>query len=246
MAAGETFRSGNLAPGFGLGENSLNVSLAADNTQIFVARNTPYIRLTSDNATATNRTFTLTSGPVDGYVLKIVLVGTSSNKAELLSTGNVTLTGGTWTASVNDYIMLQWDALSAIWREVCRYQASTQTLSGTYTPTFTAGTNVATATAGLAHYQRVGNEVTVSGTGSIASTAATNTASAFGVSLPIASNLAAAGDLTGSGNLLSASGTASAGATITADTTNDRANVQYNAAQTAAATLGYTFTYTVI
>lgn len=120
MAAGETFRSGNLEPGFGLGANSANVSLNADNIQIFVTRRAPRIRLTSDNATSTNRTFTLTQGPVDGFVLRLVLVGAPGNAAELLSTGNVLLTAGTWTAAVNSSITLQWDSLSAVWRENCR------------------------------------------------------------------------------------------------------------------------------
>jgi hypothetical protein len=96
------------------------------------------------------------------------------------------------------------------------------------------------------HYMRLGNEVFCWGTGSIASTAATDTASEFDISLPIASDLAAAGDLTGTGTILSATGVPSASCVITADTTNNRANVLYNAAQTAAGTLGYSFSYTVL
>lgn len=249
MAAGESFRSGNLQPGFGLGENPQNVSLAADNTSIFVTRNQPWLRLVSNDTTAANRTFTLTSGPVDGYVLTLTLVpngAVTTGRAQLLSTGNVNLSGGTWEPAVNDYLTLQWDALSATWREVARQGAGQQLVAGTYTPTFLAGTNVATATAGLAHYQRIGNQVFVSGTGSIASTAAANTASAFTVTLPIASDLAAAGDVTGSGDILSATGTASAGVVISAEITANTATFAYNAAQTAAGTLGYTFAYTVI
>jgi len=246
MAAGETFRSNNLLPGFGLGENANNVSLSADNQQIFVTRNAPWIRLTSDNATATNRTFTITNGPVDGYVLKICLVGTSTNKAELLSTGNVTLTGGTWTASVNDYIPLQWDALSATWREVDRYQATSQTLSGTYTPTMTTGANIVSASALPGNYQRVGNTVYVSGQSAVVTTAATNTASVLGVSLPIASNFAATTDCAGNANRQAASGTAYSAGTVIGDVANDRAQIDFNSTQTTSSIMAWTFSYVVI
>ena len=244
-----TFRDGNLQPGQALGNLPLNVALTADDQTINPGV-TPFIRIVSDNTTASNRTFTLFAGSYMGQIIYLTLVptsaGVSTGRAQLLSTGNVSLTGGTWEPAVNDSLVLQWDGTSSKWREITRAVAAQQLISGTYTPTFTAVTNVATATAGLAHYARIGNEVMVWGTGSIASTAATSTASEFDISLPIASDLAAAGDLTGSGNILSATGTASAGVTITADTTNNRANCLYNAAQTAAGTLGYSFSYTVI
>jgi hypothetical protein len=244
-----TFRDGNLQPGQALGNLPLNIALTADNQTINPGV-TPFIRIVSNNTTAANRTFTLFAGSYQGQVIYLTLVptsnGTSTGRAQLLSSGNTALTGGTWEPAVGDSLILQWDGTSSVWREIARAGASSQVLSGTYTPTFTAGTNVATATAGVAHYIRVGTQVSVWGTGSIASTAATSTASEFGISLPIASDLAAAGDLTGSGNILSATSVASAGATITADTTNNRASVAYNAAQTAAGTLGYSFSYTVL
>lgn len=242
-----SFRSGYLQPGTAVGNLPINVGLNADNLVVNVGSN-GYLRLVSDNATSTNRTFSLAGGAYMGQVLYITVVGSSTNQVELLSTGNVSLTGGTWTATVGDSIMLIWDGLAStqVWREITRATASQILIAGTYTPTFTAGTNVAVATTGLAHYYRIGTQVSVYGTGSISSTAATNTASTFGISLPIASNLAAVGDLTGSGNILSATGTPSASCTITGDAANDRAAVAYNAAQTAAGTLGYSFAYTVI
>lgn len=244
-----TFRDANLQPGQALGNLPLNVALTSDN-QIINPGVTPFIRIVSDNTTAANRTFSLFSGSYQGQQICLTLVptsgGTATGRAQLLSTGNVNLAGGTWEPAVNDSLMLQWDGTTGIWREIGRTTAATQLISGTYTPTFTAVTNVATATAGLAHYARIGNEVMVWGTGSIASTAAANTASEFDISLPIASDLAAAGDLTGTGSILSATGTVSAPVVLTADTTNNRANALYNAAQTAAGTLGYSFSYTVI
>lgn len=239
------FHNGYLEQGAALGNLVLNVGLNADNIVVNMRRRA-FLRLVSDNATATNRTFALTNGAVQGQVVTITLVGSSTNAAELLSTGNVSLTGGTWTAAVGDSIMLMWDATSVIWRELGRASASAILISGTYTPTFTAGTNVASATAGVAHYLRIGTQVSVWGTGSIGSTTASNTASTFGVSLPIASNLGAVGDLTGTGSLLSAGTVVSTSASIVGDAANDRAAVSYNAAQTAAATFGYSFAYTVI
>lgn len=244
-----TFRDANLQPGQALGNLPLNVALTADNQTINPGV-TPFIRVVSDNTTAANRTFTLFAGSYQGQQIVITLVPTSAGvatgRAQLLSTGNVNLAGGTWEPAVNDSLILQWDGTTGIWRELGRATAAQQLVAGTYTPTFSAGTNVATATTGVAHYIRVGTQVSVWGTGSIASTAATNTASAFTISLPIASDLAAAGDLTGSGNIISASGTASAGVTITADTSGNTASCAYNAAQTAAGTLGYSFSYTVL
>jgi hypothetical protein len=245
MAAGETFRSNNLLPGFGLGENVANVSLSADDTQIFVTRNAPFIRLTSNSATATARTFSLTSGPVDGYLLKICLVGGVGFAAELLNTGNVLLTG-TWTAAVGDYLTLQWDAITARWRELARGGTSSTTTSGIYTPTMTVGANVVSASALQGIYQKVGNVVYVSGASLVTCTAATNTASQFFVSLPIASNLATAADLSGNANRQAATGTAFSAGTVQADFTNDRAQIDFNSSQIAAAGMVWTFSYLVI
>jgi len=243
------FQDGYLIAGQALGNLPQNIVLNADDL-VLNPRLTPFLRIVSDNATATSRSFSLFAGSYMGQIIYLTLVpttaGVSTGKAELLSTGNVSLTGGTWTASVGDTLQLMWDGTSGLWREIARASASEILLAGTYTPTFTAGTNVATATAGLAHYQRIGTQIFVSGTGSIASTAATNTASAFTVSLPVASDLAAAGDLTGSGAILSATSVVSAPVIIVAETTANTATFSYNAAQTAAGTLGYSFAYTVI
>src|SRR5688572_3758495 len=155
-----SFRDGYLKPGAALGNLAMNVGLNADNLVINVGTN-GYLRLTSDNATATNRSFSLAGGAWMGQVLTITLVGSSTNAAELLSTGNVSLTGGTWTAAVGDSIVLIWDGMAStqVWRELTRAQAGQTLIAGTYTPTFTAGTNVATATVGLAHYYRIGTQV---------------------------------------------------------------------------------------
>lgn len=245
MGAGESFRTGNLYPGMALGEAVSNVTLTADGQTVNPGR-LPFIRLNSDNATATSRTFILTNGSVDGQILHICLVGATSNRAELLSTGNVLLSGGTWTANVNDYIELQWDQLSAVWREVSRATSANQSLGGTYTPTMTVGANVVSASALPSTYQRVGNTVYVSGQSAVVTTAAANTASVVSVSLPIASNFAATTDLAGNANRQAASGTAYSAGTVIGDVANDRAQIDFNSLQTTSALMAWTFSYAVI
>lgn len=246
MAAGDTFRNANILVGSALGELPLNISLAADNTQINVYRY-PFLRLTSDSATSTARTFTLTNGAVDGQILHICLVGDTAKRAELAASSNVLLTDGTWSPVVNDTITLQWDALSVTWREIARTSPATLPAAGRYTPTITTGANVASAAAAVScHYSQIGAEVSVSGQATVTCTAAADTASIFYVSLPVASNLAAVTDLAGSGARAAADGTAYSPVAVLADTSGDRAQLNFNASQTTAATVYFTFTYQVL
>lgn len=95
--------------------------------------------------------------------------------------------------------------------------------SGTYTPTLTNTTNVDASTAYSAQWMRVGDVVTVSARVDVDVTVAGNT-TVLGISLPVASNFANANELAGN-----AAGTqvASLSGGIYADTTNDRASLQY-------------------
>jgi hypothetical protein len=86
--------------------------------------------------------------------------------------------------------------------------------SGTYTPTLTNATNVAASAAVGFQYLRVGNVCTVSGRLTIDPTAAT-TDTHIGISLPVASVLANASNVAGSGvSLLTASAVNPAGVII--------------------------------
>lgn len=114
--------------------------------------------------------------------------------------------------------------------------------SGTYTPTVTAVTNVAAVTAVVCQYMRVGNVVTVSGQVRVDPTASGNTV--FGMTLPIASNFANARELAGTFATTRA-GFADQGV-VTADTTNDRANFQFNAVDLALTFYAFHFTYQII
>lgn len=112
--------------------------------------------------------------------------------------------------------------------------------NGIHTPTLTNTTNVASSTPLSAQYLRVGNTVTVSGTLTVQATAAASTLTTLGVSLPVASDLANANELGGSGALLTAP------VLISGDATNNRATFQWNSLSTSAVTLSYHFSYRVI
>lgn len=115
----KNFHDGYMRVGEQLGNIEKNVALTADN-QIINPGQTPFIRLTSDNATSTNRSFTLFNGSIMGQIIYLTLTG-STGAAELVSGGNVTLVGGvTWTAAVDRTLVLMWDATSVKWRELSR------------------------------------------------------------------------------------------------------------------------------
>ncbi len=98
--------------------------------------------------------------------------------------------------------------------------------SGTYTPTLTNTTNIAASSITTAwQWIRVGNVVTVSGHANADPTTA-STASTLGISLPIASNFAAAGNAGGQGVRIKNT-TAVVSGWVEADPTNDRALLRF-------------------
>lgn len=111
--------------------------------------------------------------------------------------------------------------------------------SGTYTPTAFNTTNVAASSPQSAQYMRVGNTVTVSGQIDIDPTIVGFTI--LGLSLPIASALTSAVQLSGVFNCPDA-----AGGGIYGDAANDRATFQMTATSAANLTYYYTFTYRVL
>lgn len=114
--------------------------------------------------------------------------------------------------------------------------------SGTYTPTLTNVANLAASTAYQCQWSRVGNVVTVSGKVDVDPTL-TATSTQLGISLPIASNLATAQDL---GGCAFASGITGQGAAILADTTNDRAQMQWLAGDVTNQAMFFVFVYEVL
>lgn len=122
------------------------------------------------------------------------------------------------------------------------YQSDAQAVSGVYTPTLTNVANVAASTAYECQYLRVGNTVTVSGKVDVDPTL-TATSTQLGISLPVASNFGTAQDCAG---VAFAPGIVSQGAAILGDVTNDRAQMQWVAADVTNQAMYFTFSYQVI
>lgn len=119
--------------------------------------------------------------------------------------------------------------------------ASAVAQSGTYTPTFTAGTNTTTATVYMAQYMKIGNVVTVSGMVVVNHTS--SVASDFSLSLPFNSNF-------GGGNFYQLGGSAEAlnnatGAPAQAFTANN-VFFTYTATAGSGASFRYQYTYTIV
>jgi hypothetical protein len=112
--------------------------------------------------------------------------------------------------------------------------------SGTYSPTLTQTTNVSSSTPAACQYMRIGNVVTVSGVVSVTCTAGASTPTTLGISLPIASDLAATTQCGGAGR----AATASAG--ISANVISNVASVDWLASASGAQTLCFTFTYLIV
>lgn len=114
--------------------------------------------------------------------------------------------------------------------------------SGTYTPTLTNTTNIASSTAAACQYMRVGSVVTVSGTVTIDPTATGRIV--MGFTLPIASNFSAANQC---GGTFASSGTTTVNVgSVAADSTNDVATFDGVVADTASRVYAFSFTYRVI
>ena len=111
----------------------------------------------------------------------------------------------------------------------------------TYTPTLTNVANLDASTAYQCQYHRVGAVVTVSGKVDVDPTAAVSTQ--LGISLPIASNFGAAQDCCGTAF---ANAIAGQGAAILADTTNDRAQMEWIAADLTNKSMYFTFVYRIV
>ena len=92
------------------------VNLTADNQAVTVGARS-YLRVSSNTATATDRTFTISNGVQLGHVLVITC---TSNACELQSSANVVLTN-TMTFNTNDFLHLIWNGVD--WVEIGRSSA---------------------------------------------------------------------------------------------------------------------------
>lgn len=114
--------------------------------------------------------------------------------------------------------------------------------SGEYTPTLTNGANVAASTPHISNYVRVGNYVVVAFAIDVDPTLAGPTATALGISLPIASDFSLSTDCAGSG--VSGAVFAQAGM-VSGDAANNRAQLDFVANSLANVAFIGTFVYRI-
>jgi hypothetical protein len=111
--------------------------LSADNTVVNTS-GVSYLAISSDNTTAANRTFTLTSSTLEGQILYLVFEAGSSYTCQLADSGNVKLSAA-WEPLQYDSLTLMWDKTAAAWIELARNDASavTPAYAAVYAGTFT-------------------------------------------------------------------------------------------------------------
>lgn len=89
-----------------LAQNSTTTALTADDQAVTPGSNT-VLRLTSDDATAANRTFTLSaSGAITGQVY--VIIGPATNQCEIADTG-IQVLSAAWSPTTGDTLTLLFD-----------------------------------------------------------------------------------------------------------------------------------------
>lgn len=131
-------------------------------------------------------------------------------------------------------------AEQALQARIFGHVASALPATGRYTPTLTGVANVAASTAYECQFTRVGELVVVSGKVDVDPTAAVSTQ--LGISLPIASNLGAAEHCAGTAVCPTI---ASQSAAILGDATNDRAQMEWIAADITNQPMYFIFMYRI-
>lgn len=111
------FRDGYMEVGEPLGMINQDVSLVADDQVLILNPKTSLVRITSDNTTATNRTFTFPGGYRMGQQLMLTVVSAGATTCQLVDGGNVALSAA-WTPQLNDTLSLVWNG--SVWLEQCR------------------------------------------------------------------------------------------------------------------------------
>lgn len=115
--------------------------------------------------------------------------------------------------------------------------------SGTYTPTLTNQTNVASSTASITKVLRIGSAVVVSGEVLIDPAAGADALTEIGISLPHAADIANARDVSGIAASDQSAALGNAAASIRGDAANDRATLRFYAGDAAARTWTFRFEY---
>ena len=115
-------------------------------------------------------------------------------------------------------------------------------VAGVYTPTLSNVANLDASTAFECQYLRVGASVVVSGKVDVDPTL-TATSTQLGITIPVASNFGTAQDLGGAAAALAIAGMSAA---IFADTTNDRAQMQFISTDINNNSMYFTFMYQIL
>jgi len=177
-------------------------------------------------------------GIVDGSSFGFFSAGTVTERMRIDSSGNVGI-GTTSPTCVLDVVGGIQTSRTAVTSPAA---TDGNVFSGTYTPSLNNTTNVASSTAAVCQYMRVGNVVTVSGTVTIDPTATGRIV--MGFSLPIASAIAGANEV---GGTFASSGTTTVNVgSVTGDATNDRATFDGIANDAASRVYGFSFTYRIL
>lgn len=111
---------GDVLMSAGMAITPWSLEISSDN-QTVTPTNLGHLRLSSDNSTATSRTFTLADGTYDGQRLLLEWIEDSGTGAGELTeaAGNVNLSAS-WSPSIGDTIQLVWNATASEWREIGR------------------------------------------------------------------------------------------------------------------------------
>lgn len=190
---------------------------------------------------STNRVGIGTAAPTYTFDVTGSIRASTSLTSPIIATVGAAITGGTIdgtkigasSASEATFSVLRANALNT----------NGVLISGTYTPTLTGVANVAASTAYSTGYFRVGNTVTVYGQLDVDPTLGVSTTTQLGVSIPVASNFTATSQVGGNGNSPSIA-TQSGG--VYADATNDRAQLDFKAADPNNTTWYFNFSYQVL
>lgn len=169
----DNFRPGYLQRGSPLGAVRKQVMLIADDTQIDCS-GIGYLELSSDSATAANRTFTIVGSTLVGQELEIVFHSGSSTSAQLADSGTCKLSA-VWEP-------LQYDSLTLFWEGSYWIEKARSAASGIPDLALTDGHVFVGNSSGLAADVAMSGDVTIDDTG----------ATTIGASKVLTANIAAA------------------------------------------------------
>lgn len=200
---------------------------------------------TLTNTEAANVIQSYAGAPVSNFTVvvpSVVQVYYASNDTTggFVATIQTAIPGAAVTLSPGESAVLVCDGVNVINMTTILTGGAT---SGVYTPTFTGVANITALSAGaLWFWTRVGNVMRVSGQ-FLGTPTVVTTLTQVGISLPVASNLAATGDCVGLGRMVSTGAGESIG--VVGDTANDRATASFVSTTIVATVYNIEFSYII-